>query len=369
MGQRERFTSRNNMTQEYPDWIDEYGEAFYSSFQMHDVRVHMPFNGWDFYPLFANLWVRKMYETVKLFREKGLRVGDVIERLPNHGSMKFKFSEIIMCLGLAHTPPERARFICDFFVEAIRAQTAGEALWANNKIHAFEDVGKVIAYSRPVPADRAHASEIGKIITGCATLGHGLYNDFCVDISYDMYGPYDVSGVYGDGALMLIRSFDDLNPTELWPHHTPFPFKKIRVFGIYKNIILRPTFVTCQMISTGNMIDNLSHFQVIVDGRAVNSLDELKVVREAILKSASSLYVEYQGFSFEKHKEFWLSQLGYQLKNLFDIVGLDWHPSQEMVNRVKDKELVPTVETYDIPREEFYEKFGIEYLKQVYRSA
>lgn len=357
------------MTHKYPSWIDEYGEAFYSSFQMHDVRVHMPFNGWDFYPLFADLWVEKIYQAVKTFREKNLRIGDMIDQFPNHGSMKFKFSEIIMCLHLAHTPPERVRFICDFFVEAIRAQTAGEPLWANNKVHSFANTAKVIADIVPVPADRTRASEIGKIITGCATLGHGLYNDFCVDITYDVYGPYDTGKEYGVGSLMLIRSFDDLNPHELWPNHKPFPFKKIQVFGIYKNVTLRPTFVTCQMISSGSMIDNLSHFQVIADGKAVNSVEELKVIREAILEAASNLYVEYQGFGFEKHKEFWLSQLGYQFKKLFDTVGSDWHPSKEMINRVKDKTLVPTVETYDIPRDEFYEKFGIEYLKQAYRSA
>ena len=122
---REKFTSSNNMAQEYPSWIDEYSEAFYSSFQMHDVRVHMPFNGWDFYPLFADLWIDKVYKAIKSFREKGLRIEDVVNQLPNHGSMKFKLAEIIFFLRLAKTPSDRVKYIVDFFVEAIRAQTVG----------------------------------------------------------------------------------------------------------------------------------------------------------------------------------------------------------------------------------------------------
>ena len=59
----------------------------------------------------------------------------------------------------------------------------------------------------------------------------------------------------------------------------------------------------------------------------------------------------------------------YQLKIFFDLSGENWRPSQEMINRVKDKELIKTIETYDMLREEFYEKFGITYLKHVYAET
>ncbi|MDO8521771.1 MAG: hypothetical protein Q7S08_00595 [bacterium] len=357
------------MSTTYPAWIDEYAEALYSSFQNHDVKAHMPFSGWDFYPLFADLWIDKLDKAIATIRMKGVRIESIVEQLPNHASMKFKLSEVILCLKSAHTTPLHARNIVDFFLEAIKVRTLGEPLWLNNKIRLYKDVGSVIKDKKLVPANRELASEIGKIITGCATLAHGLYNDFCPDLAYDVYGPYDTSGVYGKGTSLVVRSFGDLNPVELWPEHAPQPYKKVEVFSIYHNVQMRPTYVACQMIYEQNLLDNLVAFQVEVDGKSANVLGELKSVRDKLLKSASELYVEYQGLGFEKQKEFWLYQLGYQLKTLFDITGHDWRPSQETIERVRGKKLIPTVETYNISRGEFYEKFGIEYLKTVYDVA
>lgn len=357
------------MKKKYPQWIDKYAEAFYSSFQNHDVKAHMPFSGWDFYPIFADLWIDKLHGAIGAIKEKGLKMGPIIERLPNHASMKFKFAEVILCLKSANTSPLRAKNIVDFFLEAIKARTLGEPFWLNNKILLYKDVGSVIKDKKLVPADRELASEIGKIITGCATLAHGLYNDFCPDLAYDVYGPYDASSVYGKDASLVVRSFGDINPTELWPEHAPQPYKKIEVFSVYHDVQMRPMYVACQMVYEQNLLDNLVAFQVEVDGKPVHTLRELKTVREKLLKSASELYVEYQQLDFEEQKKFWLYQLGYQFKPLFDIAGYDWKPSQEMIERVRRKELIPTIETYDIPRREFYEKFGIEYLKTMYDST
>ena len=96
---------QNNSIRTYPEWIDEYAEAYRSSFMKHDVRVHMPFSGWDFFPLFADLYIDKVYGAVAAFRRQGLQVADVMDRLPNHASMKFKLSEFIYCMGIARTPP------------------------------------------------------------------------------------------------------------------------------------------------------------------------------------------------------------------------------------------------------------------------
>ncbi len=354
------------MKEKYPKWIDEYGKAIYDSMHHHDVSAHMPFNGWDFYPLFADLIIEKIYSAVKNFKEKGLNVNEITDRLPNHNSMKFKLVEIIMWLKLTTAEPAKAKAIVDFFIDGIEARKVGAPLFLNNKIHTYENADQIIEKKKLVNATRELASEIGKITTGCATLVHGLYNDFCTDLSYDVYGPYSAENTYGKGTLLLVRSFSDLNPTELWPEHTPFPYKKIEIFSTYKNVEMTPTYVSCQMIYSGSLVDNLTHFQVEVEGKKINSLLELRAVREKLLQTASDLYVEYMNLGFEKQKELWLFQLCYQFKNLFDLVGQDWKPSQEMIDRVKGKELIPNVTSYEITKEEFYEKLGVTYLKGIY---
>ena len=356
------------MQQNNTTWIEEFGDAVYQSLQHHDVNAHLPFNGWNFYPLFAELWVEKVYKAIKLIQEKGIRPEEVIDQLPNHMSMKFKFVELTYCFHLTSIPVEKVRAISDFFLAAVRARTLGEPLWLNNKINTYADVDAIIEGHHLVHGDRTRAQEMGKIITGCGTLAHGLYNDFCPDLSYDVYGPYDASKEYGDGAIMLVRWFGDLNPHELWPQKT-FPFNKIVVYSIYTGMKIEPTFVAAQMLSSGSFIDTLTHFQVEVDGRFVTTLGELKAVRELLLQTASEHYAEYQSMGFEEQKTMWLRQMSYQLKGLFDVAGLRWEPSQEMIDRVKGRQLVPTIDSYNIPRDEFFEKFGIAYLKHAYTES
>ena len=357
------------MRQKYPKWIDDFAEAWRTSIQQHDINAHMPFNGWGLYVMFDDLWVDKLYQAITNIRKRGIKVEEIVNRLPNQSSMKFKFVEIVVCLKTSATRPERARTIADFFVEAIRARTVGEPLWMNNKIHQYANVKSIVKDKRLVLANREQASEIGKIVMGCATLGHGLYNDFCTDLGYDVYGPYDTSKVYGSNTSFLVRSFGDLNPTELWRDHAPFPYKKVTIYTVYKGVRMVPTYIACQMIYKESLVDNLFQFQVEVDRKFFNKLGELKTLREKLLATASKLYIEYKSMEFENKKVFWLYQLGYQLKKLFDIADMDWRPSQEMIDRVSGSNLGKNIMTYAMPKSEFDKKFGIEYLRKAYMHA
>jgi len=352
------------MKKSYPPWIDEYADAFYSSLQNHDTRVHMPFNGWNFYPLFGEHFVEKVHEAVVRLEEKGLKVSDVAHKLPIHASMKFKYPELVLSFKSAKTRPHVVRKVSDFFVEAVRHRATEDGLWLNNRLKEHDGV-RLAREKKFAHGSREHASEVGKIITGCATLGHGLYNDFCVDLTYDVYGPYDVSELYGKGSELIIRSFPDLAPKDLWKGKK-FPFRSITVYTVFKKMNARPMYVPCQLVYEKSTRNQFTHFQVEIDGEFATDLAELKVIRDKLLKYASELYVEYQSFGFERHKEFWLWQLCYQLKPLFDVAGVDWKPSKEMVEAVRGRELVPILQKYQIPRKEFYKKMGIDYLKAAY---
>lgn len=358
------------MKSKYPKWIDEFADAFYSSFQHHDVRAHMPFNGWDFYPLFADFLIQKIDTALTRIQDKQLKIPEIIEKLPNHASMRFVFSEISLCLKTAKASNSTVQRIGDFFarVLALSVNDDKDNPWISNKVRIFENVNRLVREKKFAKATKMHAQEIGKIIAGCATLGHGLYNDFCVDITYDVYGPYDTSHIFGKGTCLIIRSFPDLSPTLLWPRRK-FLHTSINIYTIYKNIHSESTFVPCQMLYRENLHEHLTHFAVEIDGKFVTELADLEAIRKPLLKMASELYADYLSLGFEKQKRFWLYQFGYQLKKLFDLAGMDWRPSGEIIKRVRDRNLIPTIKSYNIPRAEFYKKFGVNYLKQAYKHV
>ena len=351
---------------EYPKWIDGFSDAIYDLIRTHDPKTHMPFNGFNFYPLIDDLLIDKMHKIIKCFRKSKIKMTAIIDTLPTHSAMKFIFLEIIISLKTSKTSKYKARLITDFFLEVLRYRAINQNFWEDNKIHTYENVRDIIKKKGFIQANQTLSSEVAKIIAGCGSLVPGLYNDFCTDFGYDVFGPYDVSKKYGKGSSLFIRQFIDLKPIDIWPAFQTFPYKKILAYTVYKNVESESHYIGCHMFYKQSLVDNLSYFQIEVDGVFINTLDELKKIRENIFERTAAHYAQYKNAGFEEHKRLWLLQFFYQFQEFLGKLGLNWKPSKEMEKRVKEKELVRYITRYDLHPKEFSEKFALNYLKNTY---
>ncbi len=355
------------MFNSYPNWVEKYASVIYNLLQSHDAQTHLPFNGFNFYPLFDDLWIDKIYQAIKKFNEMGLKIEEIIEFLPTHSSLKFNLFEIIIDLKTSNTDFKKAKIIVDFFISAIKARALNGDDWMNdNKIKIYKDAEEFLSEKNLIKANKDLSSEVAKIIAGCGTLVHGLYNDYCTDYGYDVFGPYNLPEKFGENATLFIRQFADLKGEGIWPERSSFPYKKIKIHTVYNNLESQSYYIGCHMVYKQSLVENLAYFQVQVDNTLVNSLKELKILREVILKNASQHYVMYKKLGFEDYKRIWLWQLCYQFKNFFTKVGIDWKPSQGMINRVRNKELADYMSNYDFTYNECCEKIGINYLRHIY---
>jgi hypothetical protein len=353
----------------YPKWIDGYAKTVYELVRDHDPGAHLPFNGFNFYPLFDKLWIDKIYQAITKFNKLNIPTKEIISFLPTHSSLKFNLLEIIVDLKTSDMDFEKARFMIDFFIKAIQERAINKNLWwENNLIREYKNIIKIAEDKKFVKANRDLSLEVAKIVVGCVSLVHGLYNDFCMDFGYDVFGPYNALEKYGANSSLFVRQLFDLKPIELWPEFNNFPYKKIKIYTIYKNVEIDSHYLGSHLVYKQNLVDNLSHFQMEIEGKLFSSLDELKKIREIIFERAGRHYTEYKNLGFEKQKSIWLWQLCYQFKEFFNRLGLDWKPSEEIISAVKNKELVDNISNYNTSYKVFREKFGINYLKNIYSS-
>jgi hypothetical protein len=98
------------------------------------------------------------------------------------------------------------------------------------------------------------------------------------------------------------------------------------------------------------------------DGKVL-SQDEIVLLTQELSQKAEALYREIRGLSFEDLKQLVMMQECYQLRRLFDAVGMDWRPTGEMKERVVNQPLLEGL----LPRgvmmtdvEAFKQTFGIE---------
>lgn len=340
---------------EKPYWIQPFLESSYQLFANHDPASHLPFDAWGLHPIYGSLWLEKIYDMVIAFNEKGYRIEDHLDKFPNLSSTRF-----LVLMNTIHyqtskmDDPKIITTIQDFLVKSIELRSK-EDLFAHDKNieHSNNQVKEIIKNNPLKSSTPEESREIGKILVALASLTHGLYNDWCTDYDYEITGPYHLND-----QMILFRSFPDLNPKDVWPEIT-WDFKNASIITAYKNLDAKIAFVGCHITYTDNTINNLSGYNMQVDGKSLNNLELLKAFREQIMPIAAEQFERYLNMNFEGQKTKFVLQEHYQFKKLFDLVGMDWRPSQKIIEKIKDKELIKDVfPSYEMNMKNYRKAFG-----------
>jgi hypothetical protein len=351
---------------EKPDWIQSFAQSSYRLFVNHDPESHLPFNAWGLHPLYADLWLKKIHEMVVKFEEKGFKIDDYLDLFPNLSSTRF----IILINAIQYktsclNDPEMIVKIQDFFVNSLKIRAKDDLFALEKNIDLEKSEIDELIKNRPLAkANVDESREIGKILVALASLTHGLYNDWCTDFNYEISGPY-----YRDNRMVLIRTFFDSKPRDIWPE-IDWDWKNFSAITEYENLTAKIAYVGCHIIYSDNIIEKLTGYNFQVDGRAIVGFNQLRSLREKLMPIAAGQYEKFMGMDFENQKIKYLSQENYQLKKLFDLVGMDWRPSKEMLDRIKGKKLIEDVfPSYDMTLERYIENFGINKMIRAYESV
>jgi hypothetical protein len=100
---------------------------------------------------------------------------------------------------------------------------------------------------------------------------YSLFFDPYMTGGFYLHGPYDASAKFGDGAILLIREYQDLNPFVLWPN-LKMPYKKMRILAVYKNLNVKINFVN-HLITKETIGDKLIGYKIYLDDKELNIKD------------------------------------------------------------------------------------------------
>lgn len=210
--------------------------------------------------------------------------------------------------------------------------------------------------------DREESRLIAKLNLGLTSLVHGLYNDIVTDYGVDVYGPYKIHAA-GSEYSLLVKYFPNLNPHDLgWPEEFLPAIKQVYLYLFYAGTQWEIKGVGCHTnILSGNPIDDLRKFAVVADGKTL-SKESIESLTKEMLKKSQDLYIHIIDSGFEEQKKQALFQECFQFKKIFDHAGIDWRPTQEMIDRMKGKEIFPTPGVIK-NIEEYRVKLGVEKFK------
>lgn len=355
----------------YPKWIDEWSKASYQLVEGNVIEAFQPLDFYHFFPLWYDLFFEKVGESIDKARAKTASTQELLPYMPVPSSVRAILQRFIAMLRFYEGDPQVAKKIIEFLDEVLNLQCQRDPYGMKENItHTETQLDAILAEKPWQPATLETSREIGRLFAGATSLAHGLYNDVVTDNAIDIYGPYKISDKNGEG-IMIIRHFPNLQTEELWPDNRSFPVRELKIYQIYNpEIKIRIPWIGVHIITTGNPVELLRSYAIEVDGKPLNDLGSIQELTATSVSSATAIYQKVKALDFESLKKKVIEQENFQLIKLFSFVEMDWRPSQEMLERVKDKPLLQNlfITGRIMTFEEYEEQFGINKLKQIYST-
>lgn len=238
----------------------------------------------------------------------------------------------------------------------------------SNIVHNKEEIKNILDTIPWISANPQMTRELGKLYMSTTALAFALYRDFFPQDSHEIYGPYDASEKFGKGSILLIKHFPKLLPRELWPK-LDYEYKDIKIYQVLKDVKFRCEIIGMHTIYEGNIIDNTIALAVKVNDKFIN-IDDMKTIREKIAEIATDQIQVYDSMSFEEIKNKFLEWECYQFVDFFKLAGIDWKPTKEMIEAVKDRNISDRCILEEFPSFEEYTtspEHEIYWLKDLYK--
>jgi hypothetical protein len=231
--------------------------------------------------------------------------------------------------------------IFDFYNDALAAICTEDhfAKNFNNKIHSEKEIARHIKNCTPANRDLARA--LGKLANACYSFSHAAYSDMNPQLVYDNFGPY----YRKNGKLFALKIFHNLRPIEIWPETEAIPVSKINVGVVLAGVTMKVDSIT-HAIYEGNQVDCMVAWFAEADGRAL-SLKEIDLLRERLEDMAVMIHEKVKKSDTATKKERYCYQKCWGYKALFDRLGLDWRPHEEVLDAMKGDHLF---DRWNIPK-------------------
>lgn len=325
-------------------WIKPFSKGMYLLYAGNTIDAFQPLDFYHYFPMWYDLWLTRIVEAMNKLDLWDKTYVEAKDLLPVPSSMRAILGKIIAAYkGSDRTHKESYQKVANLLARMLQeASPADPFAEHSSPVHREEELRDILETINWQKADIPSARKTGQLITAAGSLVHGLYNDVVTDFSWDAYGPYEVT--YRDKSYtLLIRHFVDLRPKELWPEEYLASAKEIKIYGLYEGVEWEIAALGCHTIAKkGNPVEGLRYFAVVANNQSI-STGEISTLIVELAEKAEKLYGHIRTFGFEELKIMVMRQASYQFKKIFDAANMDWQPTEEMLDRVKNKPLLKNV--------------------------
>ena len=151
------------------------------------------------------------------------------------------------------------------------------------------------------------------------------------ELSVEIHGPYKLP----QGSSLLVRDFDNLQPTALWHLQNTFVTPQhVRILIVYQQFKAHLDVYNNLYVDGGTrLIDEATFCQVQVDGRIATLVQIRQMIQEAS-KAIALVTSKVNSWSLEEIARHYIHIFWWRKLDLSNALQKDWRPPQSVLDRV-----------------------------------
>lgn len=280
-----------------------------------------PFNFMEIDPYFLDIWAKSFWFDAK-------------EYLKSHSLKEFsKFVhnpsalwEIIIHghegLEKAGLQKEELDLFLSKMVDTMKLLKRGEIFFEDDTNKILDD-GEINKLQSNLNKNRDIS--INKLITILTSYVYVIYSHWdCY--SMEIHGPYKVK----DGVI-IVRDFFNLRPQELFDITKNFPFDKIKIVTLYKNIKIKFDIYN-HILTDSNLYEEMKAYSIYFNGKMNNSriLETIDNAKKLTLEISE----KWNSRTKKEKAKMYVDEAYYGLKEFRKFLGKDWVTPQIIIKRL-----------------------------------
>jgi len=346
------MVQKGKYTYQADDLINELfrvtAEVIYDTDMQHgDGR-----NYWSFHPVFLDSLVAPVVfsEILRIFdllRSKGYTLTDIGRIL--YSPTKIANYQYLWPIKTTNSLTYYQKYeLAKYFIKILTILRNGEPfcekgrniVWSKEELEQnINKYDKDFISARENPEMAQLLSKIEGLLTSYSEL---LYY-YMIDLSRMMHGPYKA---IENKSTVFVKEYIHLSAGALWNTVSEFPFNHFKEIGIYNNIDITVFFMG-HVHSVPSFPNAIDKFAIIIDGRVIKGIEELKYMYEEaknVAEKGARIMIEKsndEDFLLKKGIDLFF----YPLKPLYDEIGENWKAIlpevYEFAYKIKNKIKIP----------------------------
>jgi hypothetical protein len=329
--------------------LKDFSKSISFAIENMDIYTLEPISFISFHPMFSKEWIDRIEKTISKLKNK--KISDIVNTIKYSTHLRAQMYFLMLDMKSVRLNKNKRIEIAEFFDKILNEMSKADPYgFKSNIIQSKNDVKKILD-KKFSNGNEKIAVELGKLMNVCYHLANALYTDFYTDYCFEHFGPFNIH----KNKILVIQNFKDLNSQILWPKNK-IPVKNIVIYKIYENVEFSCDALSCHSQYKGNPVKSLVDFRIEVDNNEIN-IEEMIILRKRLEVLTIEQWDKLSSMDKENLKKKVLFMRCYILKDFFELAGVEWKPSKNMLKVIKNKDLDKC--PWNFPKEkrrEYWEK-------------